>query len=118
MLVDTSVWVDHFRRGNPALARRLNSAEVWCHPFVIGELACGNLSRRKEILGLLSSLPQAFLADHGETISFVEANALSGKGIGWVDAHLLASARLTGISIWTLDRRLGSVAAALGLSAV
>ena len=116
MLVDTSVWVDHFRRGNAALAAGLNRSEVWCHPFVIGELACGNLTRRKEILSLLKALPSVLLAAHDEAVSFVENNRLAGKGIGWVDAHLLASARLTGIPIWTLDRRLSAVAASLGLA--
>ena len=115
MLVDTSVWVDHFRRGNAALTERLNRGEVRSHPFVTGELSCGNLRRRKEILTLLKALPQAMLAGHEEALAFVEANRLRGRGIGWVDVHLLASARLTGIPLWTLDRRLKEVAGSLGL---
>jgi len=115
MLVDTSVWVDHFRRGNAALAERLNRGEVRSHPFVTGELSCGNLRRREEILSFLSALPQAMLAGHEEALAFVEANRLMGRGIGWVDVHLLASARLTGIPLWTLDRRLKEVAGSLGL---
>jgi len=115
MLVDTSVWVDHFRRGNAALAERLNRGEVRSHPFVTGELSCGNLRRRKEILSFLSALPQVILAGHEEVLAFVEANRLMGRGIGWVDVHLLASARLTGIPLWTLDRRLKEVSGSLGL---
>jgi len=115
MLVDTSVWIDHFRRGNAVLAERLTRGEVRSHPFVTGELSCGNLRRRKEILSLLAALPQAMLAGHEETLAFVEANRLMGRGIGWVDVHLLASARLTGIPLWTLDRRLNEVAGSLGL---
>jgi predicted nucleic acid-binding protein len=115
MLVDTSVWVDHLRRGNAALVRLLNRDEVRTHPFVIGELACGNLRSRKEILALLAALPQAAVAGHRETLAFVEANRLMGRGIGWVDVHLLASARLTGIPLWTLDRRLKEIAGSLGL---
>ena len=115
MLVDTSVWVDHFRRRNAALAERLNRGEVRSHPFVTGELSCGNLRRRKEILTLLKALPKAMLAGNEEALAFVEANRLMGRGIGWVDVHLLASARLTGIPLWTLDRRLNEVAGSLGL---
>jgi predicted nucleic acid-binding protein len=116
MLVDTSVWVDHFRRGNPALSDRLTRDEVWCHPFVIGELACGNLAHRMEVLSLLATLPSPVTATHDETVLFVEKNRLMGKGIGWVDAHLLASAVLTRIPLWTMDRRLSAVALSLGLS--
>ena len=83
MLVDTSVWVDHFRRGNAALTERLNRGEVRSHPFVTGELSCGNLRRRKEILTLLKALPQAMLAGHEETLAFVEAKRLMGRGNGW-----------------------------------
>ena len=114
MLVDTSVWVDHLRRGNPLLASRLGRAEVWCHRFVVGELACGSMRNRREILSLLASLPQVHHADHHEVLAFVELNRLAGSGIGWIDAHLLASARLTGISLWTLDARLAGVARSLG----
>ena len=114
MLVDTSVWVDHLRRGNAILAPHLGRAEVWCHPFVIGELACGRLKNRREVLALLTALPQVRQADHDEVLAFVESNGLGGSGIGWVDAHLLASAMLTSVPLWTLDRRLASMARALG----
>ncbi len=117
MLVDTSVWIDHLRRGNPALARQLSEREVWCHPFVIGELACGQLGNRAEVLSLLSALPQTPMARHEEVLAFVEANGLAGAGIGWIDAHLLAAARLAGTRLWTLDRPLADAAHGLALSA-
>ena len=117
MLVDTSVWIDHLRRSNANLVLQLGRAEVWCHPFVIGELACGRLENSREVLSLLTSLPQVRLADHNEVLAFVESNRLGGSGIGWVDAHLLASARLTSMPLWTLDRRLASVARSLGAGA-
>ena len=113
MLVDTSVWIDHLRRNNPALVSRLEHGEVWCHPFVIGELACGNLRNRQEVLSLLAALPQADLAEHAEVLAFVETKGLIGRGIGWVDAHLLASARLSRLPLWTTDRRLAAVATSL-----
>lgn len=113
MLVDTSVWVDHFRRTNFALAARLRHGEVRCHPFVIGELACGSLKRRNDVLALLSALPQLPVTDHDHVLLFIESNRLMGTGIGWIDAHLLASARLAGTVLWTLDRRLLAVARVL-----
>ena len=117
MLVDTSVWIDHLRRGNDVLARRLRDGEVWVHPFVIGELACGGLRQRREILSLLASLPHAPLVDHAEALGFLESQALFGRGLGWVDVHLLASARLARIDVWTFDRRLVSAARGLRLAA-
>jgi len=93
VLVDTSVWIDHLRRGNAALATQLREGDVWCHAFVIGELACADLENRQEILSLLSALPQAPVAEHDEVLAFVEVNRLMGSGIGWIDAHLLAAAR-------------------------
>ncbi len=117
MLVDTSVWIDHLRRGNQSLAERLEMAEVYCHPFVIGELACGDLSDRREVLSLLAALPQAPEVDHKEVLTFVELNRLNGSGIGWLDAHLLASARLAGVPIWTLDKPLAAAARELKMLA-
>jgi predicted nucleic acid-binding protein len=116
VLVDTSVWIDHLRRGNDLLADRLRGGEVWTHPFVIGELACGTLERRREILGLLAALPHTPLLDHQEALEFVEAHQLMAQGLGWVDVHLLASARLGRVSVWTLDRRLDSAARRLRLA--
>jgi len=115
MLVDTSVWVDHLRRGNRDLAARLDTAVVWCHPFVIGELACGRLSDRGQVLELLEALPRSPVADHPEVLTFIDRWDLAGSGIGWVDAHLLASAMLGGIGIWTLDRTVDRVARTLGI---
>ena len=114
MLVDTSVWIDHFRRGNQTLSTRLEEGVVWCHPFVIGELACGELADRDQVLALLAVLPQPPLAEHDEVLEFVDRNGLAGSGLGWIDVHLLASARLGGIGIWTLDRRLGRAATEIG----
>jgi len=115
MLVDTSVWVDHLRSGNHTLAKRLEAGLVRCHPFVIGEIACGRLSDRAEVLSLLDGLPRAPWADHDEVMTFVEHAGLAGSGIGWIDAHLLASACLAGIGLWTLDRKLSLVATELGI---
>jgi predicted nucleic acid-binding protein len=105
------------RRGNARLASHLDRGEVWSHPFVIGELACGNLRKREEIVTLLSALPQAPLASHEEVLSFIESNELVGSGIGWIDAHLLASTKLAKAALWTLDKRLTSIAESLNISA-
>lgn len=116
MLVDTSVWIDHFRRRNARQSDLLDSAQAWIHPFAIGELACGSLSRRAEVLGLLEALPKVPLADHEEVLDFIGVQRLRGRGLGWVDVHLLASARLANLPLWTLDRRLTSAAAELSLA--
>ncbi len=116
ILVDTSVWVDHLRRGNARLVKLLADSEVVTHPFVIGELALGRLGRRREILSLLRELPQAEAADHEEVFLFVERHRLEGSGIGWVDAHLLCAAALTRAPLWTTDRRLAATAHRLGFS--
>lgn len=118
MLIDTSVWVDHLRRRNARLAELLEATQVWTHPFVIGELACGNLSRRTEVLSLLDALPQAPLVDHHEVLKFIDARRLHGRGLGWIDVHLLASARLAGLPFWTLDKRLSEAARELALASV
>ena len=110
LLVDTSVWIHHFRRGEKVLAKLLEKAEVMTHPFVIGELACGNLKMRREILSYLHALPRADLVRETEALHFIEQNRLMGAGLGYVDVHLLASARLTGVPLWTLDQALNRVA--------
>jgi predicted nucleic acid-binding protein len=115
VLVDTSVWVDHFRQGLPLLEDLLRTGQMVTHPFVIGELACGNLRNRAEILTLLASLPAIQVATHAEALHLVDAHALHGTGIGWVDAHLLASALLDGASLWTRDRRLREAARTVGV---
>ncbi|MDP3746457.1 MAG: type II toxin-antitoxin system VapC family toxin [Phenylobacterium sp.] len=117
ILVDTSVWVDHLRSGDPDLAGRLETGEVLSHPFVIGELALGNLAQRATVLEALRNLPQATPASDDEVLGFIEAEALHGLGVGYVDAHLLASARLTrDARLWTRDRRLQEIAARLGVA--
>lgn len=116
VLVDTSVWVDHLRSGNATLTELLSDARVACHPFVIGELACGNLRNRSEILSLLQSLPDIPEISHEDLLRFVESHRLMGQGLGLVDVHLLASARLAALPLWTLDRRLREAATALNVA--
>jgi predicted nucleic acid-binding protein len=117
ILVDTSVWIDHLRIGDPQLTVLLQEAQVLTHPWVIGELALGQLSRRSDILGLLSNLPQATVATETEVMTLVETQHLFGRGIGYVDTHLLAATLLTtDASLWTRDKRLAAVAADLGIS--
>jgi predicted nucleic acid-binding protein len=118
ILVDTSVWIDHFRETDPALAAALDGGVVLMHPFVVGELACGNLRRRRETLELLENLPAVPTATDAEAMEFIERRSLMGRGIGYVDVHLLASVALTGTArLWTRDRRLAAVAADLDLAA-
>ena len=115
ILVDTSVWVDHLRRGDAELAALLDRSVVLMHPFVVGEIACGSLSDRSSILGLLADLPIAVVPEAQEVLGFIDHHRLHGKGIGYVDVHLLASVTLThGASLWTRDRRLRAVAEGLG----
>jgi len=117
ILVDTSVWVDHLRDGTPALAAALEQGRVLTHPFVLGELACGKLKNRGEVLQLLGELPAAPMATDPEALDFIERRALMGRGIGYVDVHLLASVALAGTSqLWTRDKRLAAVAADLELA--
>jgi predicted nucleic acid-binding protein len=111
ILVDTSVWVDHLRVGEKTLSTLLDAGRVLAHSFVIGELALGRLRQRKAILSALRDLPQAIVASDAEVLLFIERHSLAGLGIGYVDAHLLASARLTaGSALWTRDKRLAGVA--------
>jgi hypothetical protein len=116
VLVDTSVWVAHLREGAVGLDALLNEGHVFCHPFVIGELACGNLKNRAEILSLLQALPATVHAEHDEVMNFIETHGLMGKGLGYIDAHLLVSAFLTQASLWTLDKKLLDASSRLGLS--
>jgi len=114
ILVDTSVWVDHLRRGAPRLVDALDRGDVLAHPFVIGELACLNLKNRAVVLRGLSDLPAGVVATDDEVLHLIENRGLAGKGIGYVDAHLLASVILSrSASLWTLDRRLAAIAASL-----
>ena len=116
VLVDTSIWVAHLRQGLRRLENLLMDAEVICHPFIIGELACGNLRNRNEIISLLQSLPIAPMIEFEEFLFFLDRNHLMGKGIGFVDVHLLASAQLAGMPLWTADKKLKSAADQLKLA--
>ena len=116
VLVDTSVWVAHLRQGAIELEALLHGGRVVCHPFIVGELACGNLGNRSEIISLLQRLPEAIRAGHEEVMHFIENHGLMGKGLGYIDMHLLAAARLTGVPLWTLDKRLNEVAKELGVA--
>ena len=107
--------MDHFRQGDAALRALLIREEVECHPFIIGELACGSLHRRSEVLSLLQSLPHVPMGSHNEVLTFVERHRLMGRGIGWMDAHLLTSASLGRSLLWTRDRRLSEIARTLDL---
>jgi predicted nucleic acid-binding protein len=110
ILVDTSVWVDHFRRRNETLTELLDRGDVRCHPFVIGEIALGNLQRRETTLELFTNLPGCAVVSHEEALGLIHQHRLAGSGVGWVDVHLLASALIERVSLWTLDRRLLAVA--------
>lgn len=117
ILVDTSVWIDHLRSGEPGLVMALEGGRVLMHPFVLGELACGNLENREEVLKLLRDLPAAPTATDPEVLGLIERRALMGRGIGYIDVHLLASAALSDVGrLWTRDRRLAATATELELA--
>ena len=116
ILVDTSVWIEHLRRGEARLTSLLQETRVAMHPFVLGELACGNLANRAELLSLFEALPRVERASHAEALAFLHDHRLHGTGIGWMDVHLLASARLSGVRFWTNDRSLAQAATRLGLA--
>ena len=116
ILADTSVWVDHLRRGRADFAALLDQASVLTHPLIVGEIACGSLKNRATVLALLDALPRAVECSHDEARSLIERESLMSLGIGIVDVHLLASARLTKVRLWTLDRRLQSAARRLDLA--
>lgn len=116
ILVDTSVWVDHLRKGDRGLAALLTASGVLMHPFVIRELACGNLRNRDEVLELLKDLPRVAVASDDEVLFFIERNALMGRGLGYVDVHLLAAVALQGTArLWTRDKRCRAAADSLAL---
>ena len=117
LLVDTSIWIDHLRSGDPALAASLEKQQVLTHDFVIGEIALGNLRQRNTVIAAMSGLPRATRASSAEVLTFIEREALHGLGVGYIDAHLLASVRLTpGSSLWTRDKRLAKIAVKLGVA--
>ena len=115
VLVDTSVWIDHLRRTSSGLAGLLEDGEVVIHPFVIGELACGNLANRREILSLLHSLPAIQRVEDDEILFFIEQHSLAGRGLGLIDVHLLAASKISEHPLWTRDKRLKASAETLGL---
>ncbi|PHV10585.1 type II toxin-antitoxin system VapC family toxin [Chitinimonas sp. BJB300] len=113
ILVDTSVWIDHLRYRDVQLKLLLENGMVCVHPMVIGELACGNLKTRETVLDLLQSLPTVRCAENEEVLFFIEQRQLMGRGIGYIDAHLLASTLLEGsVRFWTRDKRLAAIATA------
>ena len=114
-LVDTSVWVEHFRKGDLKLQDLLADSKAVVHPFIIGELACGNLKNRAEILHLLSELPQSIVAEQGEVLKLVDSKRLFGTGLGWIDAHLLASALLSNVTLISYDKAVREAASRLGI---
>lgn len=119
ILVDSSVWIDHLRSDDRALAGLLEAGRVLAHPFVIGELALGGLRQRETILAALRGLPRAIVASDEEVLQFIDRQALFGLGIGYIDGHLLAATRLMpGASLWTRDKRLRAAADRLALAAV
>ena len=117
-LVDTSVWIHHFRTNSPTLRRLLDEDLVLCHPLVLGELACGRMKHRSEVLESLTVLPAAPTVEYEELLTFIEAHKLFGQGLGWIDVHLLASTLLLQVTLWTLDKPLRRAARKLHCSFV
>jgi len=116
ILIDTSVWVDHLRHGNARLGQLLLDGEATIHPLIVGELACGYLTKRSEILSLLKALPSLEVAQDDEVLRLIESRRLFGRGLGWVDVHVLTSAVLAHLPIWSLDKALMRSASTIGLS--
>ncbi len=115
VLVDSSVWMDHLRSSNGHLVTLLTTNSAATHPFIIGEIACGNPARRATVLGLLKALPQVAPAGEDEVLFFLDRHRLGGRGIGYMDAHLLAAAAIASVSLWTTDKRLAAVTGMLGM---
>lgn len=116
VLVDTSIWINHLRDGDQHLEKLLFDCDVVCHNHIIGELACGNMKNRNEIISLLQALPMAPIVEFSEFLYFIEQHKLSGRGIGFVDIHLLASAQLGQVPLWTADKRLKTASTDLDLN--
>jgi len=116
LLVDTSIRVAHLRAGHTEIEVLLNDGAICCHSFVIGELACWNIKNRSEILTLLQALPMAEFVEHEDVMKYIETRHLAGNGLGYVDAHILASSILTTIPLWTLDKRLNAIATTWGIA--
>ena len=116
ILVDTSVWIKHLRENEKNLVRLLEQGLVACHPFIIGELACGGIKNRHEIISLLNDLPSTDILDHYDIMEFIEYRKIMNKGIGYVDVHLLGSALVTETPLWTFDKALKKIANLLSIS--
>jgi predicted nucleic acid-binding protein len=117
ILVDTSIWIDHWRNSDLRMTSLLEAGEVLVHPFVVGELSLGNLLNRQQVLAMLEDLPQATTATDVEVMGFIDQAALAGSGIGYIDAHLLAAVRLMpGAQLWTRDKRLLATGVRLSLA--
>ena len=115
ILVDTSVWIKHLRESDKNLVRLLEQGVVACHPFIIGELACGSIKNRNEIISLLDDLPSTDILDHSDIMEFIEYRKIMNKGIGYVDVHLLGSALVSDTPLWTFDKALKKVANQLSI---
>jgi predicted nucleic acid-binding protein len=118
ILVDSSVWINHLRWGDKQLQALLYEEKVKTHPFVIGEICSGQLHNRKILMELLNALPTVSIAEHQETLLLLESKRLFGKGLGWIDIHLLASAIISDVPLWTYDKRLAEISSKLGKAAV
>ncbi len=115
ILVDTSVWIEHFKKNDPRLTNLLEENSVLVHPFVVGELACGNLGNRNEILTLLRNLPEITTVSDEEVLYFINRQKLFGKGLGYIDVHLIASCTIENVRLYTFDKKLNQVAEKLQL---
>ncbi|MFC1495573.1 type II toxin-antitoxin system VapC family toxin [Thermodesulfobacteriota bacterium] len=115
ILVDTSVWIKHLREGEKNLVPLLEQGSVACHPFIIGEIACGGMKNRYEIISLLNDLPSVEILDHSEIMEFIENRKIMNKGVGYIDVHLLGSALVSGTLLWTFDKALGKIAKELSI---
>jgi hypothetical protein len=115
VLVDTSIWVFHLREGHSHLQELLETGDVLCHRFIIGELACGNIKNRIEVLTLLQAMPMIDEAEHAEVLQVIESKMLMGKGLGYIDIHLIASALLAEVPLWTLDKKLKETSTILNI---
>lgn len=116
LLADTSIWIEHFRGGNVGLAETLASSTILIHPFIVGELSCGNLHNRSQVFADLNALPRVTCASTDEVLRLVENRRLWGKGLGWIDCHLLASALIANCQLWTLDKALLKIAREIGIA--
>jgi predicted nucleic acid-binding protein len=117
IVVDASIWIDHFRRADPRLSEAMTQKQTLMHPFVIGEIALGSIGQRQSVILMLRGQHKAPVATHDEVLDLIERERLYGLGIGYVDAHLLASARLANATLWTHDKRLDLAADRLGIRA-